>query len=103
MAALIYCPFPDRDCARTVAGQLLDEKLIACANILGGVESLFIWEGQRDSGTEVGVLMKTDASLLEQATERLGELHPYDTPAVMGWRCDSVASPTSEWLSGLRG
>ena len=102
MAALIYCPFPDRDCARIVAGQLLDEKLIACANIFGEVESLFIWEGKRDTAIEVGALLKTDAALLDQAIDRLGELHPYDTPAVMGWRCDSVASPTREWLSGLR-
>ena len=102
MAALIYCPFPDKGSARTIAGQLLDEKLIACANILGDLESLFLWEGNRDSAKEVAVLMKTDASLLAEATERLGELHPYDTPAVMGWRCDSVASATANWLSGFR-
>lgn len=102
MAALVYCPFPDRECAREVAAQLLDEKLVACANILGEVESLFVWEGKRDCGTEVAVLFKTDAGLLDEATERLGELHPYDTPAVVGWCCDSAAAPTRDWLAGLR-
>lgn len=102
MSALIYCPFPDREVARAVAGQLLDEKLIACANILGEIESLFIWEGRRQSGTEVAVLMKTDADLLEKATERLGELHPYDTPAVLGWGCESAPDATREWLASLK-
>lgn len=102
MAAMIYCPFPDRDSVREIAGQLLDERLIACANIFGDMESLFVWESKRDCGKEVGVLMKTDAGLLDQAIERLGELHPYDTPAVVGWRCDSAAPATREWLASLK-
>lgn len=101
MSALIYCPFPDRETARDIAGLLLDEKLIACANILGAVESIFEWEGSRDSAEEIGVLFKTHADVLEKATERLGILHPYDTPAVMGWRCDAVPKATQDWLGAL--
>ena len=41
MAALVYVPFPDRESARSVATALLDERLIACANLLGEVESLY--------------------------------------------------------------
>lgn len=41
MAAMIWCPFPDRDHARSVAKTLLEENLIACANILGPMESLY--------------------------------------------------------------
>lgn len=102
MAALIYCPFPDREKAREISGIMLNERLIACANILGEIESLFVWEGKSESGPEIAVLFKTDTALLERATERLGELHPYDTPAVVGWRCDSAAAPTRDWLAGLR-
>lgn len=101
MSALIYCPFPDRETARDIAGLLLDEKLIACANILGPVEAIFDWEGSRDYAEEVGVLFKTQADVLEKATERLGILHPYDTPAVMGWRCDAVPKATKDWLGAL--
>lgn len=101
MSALIYCPFPDRKSAREIANTLLDEKLVACANILGSVESLFIWEGKRDSAEEVGVLFKTHAEVLDKAVERLGVLHPYDTPAVMGWRCDAAPEVTKAWLGAL--
>lgn len=38
-AALIYSPLPDAQTGRDIAGTLLDEGLIACANILGAVES----------------------------------------------------------------
>ena len=101
MSALIWCPFPDRDSARTIAGTLLDERLIVCANLLGPVESLFEWEGERGEAEEVGVFFKTDYALLEPAIARLEGLHPYDTPAIVGWRCDAVAKGTGAWLGRL--
>ena len=101
MSALIWCPFADEASAAAVAGQLLDEKLVACANILPPMRSLYTWQGERGEAVEVGVLFKTDAALLDRATARLAELHPYDTPAVLGWRTDTVAAPTAEWLRAL--
>ena len=100
MSALIWCPFPDEGSAAAVATQLLDEKLIACANILGAMRALYEWNGERGDAREVGVLFKTEARLLDAAVARIAELHPYETPAVLGWPC--TASPaTAEWLAGL--
>ena len=101
MSALVYCPFPDRDAARSAANTLLDRKLIACANLLGEVEAIYEWDGVRGSATEIGVLFKTTEQLLNETVGCLTEIHPYDTPAIMGWRCDSVSEATAAWLSEL--
>jgi len=98
-AALVWCPFPDPDSARTCAGTLLDEGLIACANILGPIESHFVWDGVRASGEETAVLFKTTADLLTATVARLGLLHPYDTPAIIGWQSDAAHPATLAWLS----
>lgn len=98
MSALIWCPFPDEETAAAVASALLDAKLIACANILGQVRALYEWDGALGEAREVGVLFKTHASLLDAAVARVAELHPYDAPAVLGWRCDASARVTAEWL-----
>jgi len=100
VSALIWCPFADEASAAAAARQLLDERLIACANILPPMRSIYTWQGERGEAAEVGVLFKTDASVLDRATARLAEIHPYDTPAVLGWRTDTVAKPTAEWLRG---
>lgn len=99
-AALAWCPFPDRESARKVAGTLLDERLIACANIIAEMESLFEWDGERGSGSEVGVLFKTTANQSARLINRLGELHPYDTPAIVCWRCEDAHPATLSWLRG---
>jgi len=101
VSALIWCPFADEAGAAAAAQQLLDEGLVACANILPPMRSLYTWQGERGEAVEVAVLFKTDASLLERATARLAEIHPYDTPAVLGWRVDAAPPPTAEWLAAL--
>ena len=98
-AALVWCPLPDLNSARAAIATLLDERLIACANIIAGTESHFIWNGARASNTETGVVFQTTAALLPIVIERLGQLHPYDTPAIIGWRCDAAHPATLEWLA----
>ena len=101
VAALIWCPFPDEEAAVTAINSLLDEKLVACANMIPAMRSLFEWGGERSDTRETGVVLKTDAALLDKAIRRLAELHPYDQPAVTGWRCDAATPGTLAWLGGL--
>ena len=101
--ALIWCPFPDRQSACDVARTLLDEALIGCANISGDLHAIFDWNGGRGEATETGVLLKTNSRVLDRAIARLAELHPYDEPAILGWRCDAAAPGTTAWLGGLQG
>ena len=103
MSALIWCPFADEESAATAARQLIEERLVACANILPPMRSIYTWQGELNEGHEVGALFKTDASLLDRATARLAEIHPYDAPAVLGWRADTAAAPTRDWLRTLVG
>lgn len=101
MTALIWCPFPDRESARSVANELLDRKLIACANLFSDVESIFEWRGERGESKEIGVLFKTNSPLLGDAIECLDEIHPYDTPAILGWHCDATGRATGKWLGEI--
>jgi periplasmic divalent cation tolerance protein len=99
--ALVWCPFPDADSAAAAAERLLDEGLIACANILPGMISHFVWNGERGTSEEIGAILKTNAATLDALTRRLAELHPYEEPAIVGWHCDAAAPGTAAWLAGL--
>ena len=101
MTALIWCPFADEASAADAAGTLLDEGLVACANILPPMRSLYRWQGQRGEARECAALFKTAAPLLDAAVARLAAIHPYEAPAVLGWQADAVAPATAAWLDGL--
>lgn len=99
-AALIYTSLPDAKCARSIAAALLDEGYVACANILGPIESVFVWDGKVKSATESAVLFKTTTDRLNQTISRLAALHPYETPAIVGSICDAAHPDTLSWLVG---
>lgn len=100
--ALVWSPFPDMGSASAAANVLLDEKLVACANMIPQMVSIFGWKGEREQSSETGALFKTNAALLGKAIERIGELHPYEEPAILGWRCDEGAPATLAWLEELK-
>lgn len=101
MSALIWSTFEDIEQARSVAKVLLQESLIACANFHDDMHSIFLWQGEVDEAVECGALFKTDSSLMAAAIKRLERLHPYETPAILGWACDEAGVATRSWLSGL--
>jgi len=101
MSALIWCPFPNNGDAREAVDRLLDENLIACANLIDRVESICKWAGQKGVATETIVVFKTHISKLDAAIARLEILHPYEEPAILGWECNSVTNSTERWLGSL--
>ena len=72
--------------AERIASETLGRKLVACANLLPGVISLFWWEGKVDRAQEVLVVMKTRAARLDEVTALVNELHSYDV-------CEVIALP----------
>jgi periplasmic divalent cation tolerance protein len=77
--AVVLVTAPDVKTARKLARAALEARLIACANLIPGIESHYWWQGKIESGSEVLLVLKT-------ATARLGALerlivakHPYDT------------------------
>ena len=103
MTALVWCPCPDEDTALALTRQLVGEGLAACGNALGPMRSVFAWQGEIGEARETGLLLKTDARLLDRAVARLEQIHPYDEPAVLGWRCDAAGAATVAWLGALAG
>ena len=73
-AALVWSPFASQEEAAAVARQLLEERLVACANILPHVLSIFRYDGKVQTAGEVGVLFKTEARLLDRADPRFSLL-----------------------------
>ena len=55
----IYWTCGSLDEARKISRQLVEAKLVACANIIPWVESIFIWNDQLDTSQETKVIFKT--------------------------------------------
>ncbi len=72
-----------KDEAEKIASSLLKERLVACANIIGPVHSLFWWQGKIDTAQEHLILMKTRKDLFNKLSERVKALHSYQVPEII--------------------
>jgi periplasmic divalent cation tolerance protein len=69
--------------AKRICDILLESKVIACANIIRGVQSFFWWKGKVDRSRELLLVMKSRSELLEEIVRLVRENHSYDVPEVI--------------------
>ena len=84
--------------ARLVASFLLDERLVACVNILPQVESHFVWEGVCQQESEVKVLLKTTLDAFERVKEMIEVRSSYDVPCITYLILDGGNTAYLEWV-----
>jgi periplasmic divalent cation tolerance protein len=97
-ALVVFSTFADEASAARVSRQLVEERLIACANLLPGARSIYRWQAEVKDEREVVVLMKTRKQDWTALLSRLHELHPYDTPECIAVRIAAGAPKYMAWL-----
>ena len=99
-AALIYTTWPDGESAAAAAALLLEDRLIACANIFAAGRSLYRWEGETCAEAETVMLLKTTTDRVDTLRDRVLALHPYDTPCILGidLRGEQASPAFTQWL-----
>jgi len=84
--------------ARKIGYALVENKLVACVNILPHVESIYSWEGKIESDQEVEVLLKTDESHFEEIKSYIEKHASYDVPAILAF---PVLAGNADYLSWI--
>lgn len=85
--------------AEKISGHLLRQKLIACANIVKGVKSLFWWEGKIDSASEVLLVMKSRKAVFPKIVKEVKANHSYQVPEIIAL---PVVAGQKDYLSWVK-
>lgn len=85
MYIVVFVTASNRDEAEKIANSLVEKKLIACANIVPDVKSIFWWEEKIDRSDEVLLIIKSQESLFDEILKTVKEIHSYDVPEVIAF------------------
>ena len=94
----VYATFGSDEEARRICRTVVEERLAACANIIGPCHSIYRWQGEIEEAGEVAPMFKTAADKTETLVARIAELHSYDVPAAVVWPIASAFPPYAEWV-----
>lgn len=95
---LVLSTFANEEDAARVTRALVDERLIACANLIPGVRSIYRWKGAVEDQREVVAMMKSRKQDWSALLSRLHELHPYEVPECVALRLAAGAPKYMAWL-----
>lgn len=96
--AVVLMTAPSEEVAASIGRTLVEEGLIACANLVPQVRSLYRWEGKLCDEREVLVVMKGAQEKYDALEARIRALHPYTVPEVLRLDVSAGAAPYLSWI-----
>jgi periplasmic divalent cation tolerance protein len=94
----VFITTADDEEARLISQALLEQKKVACANIIAGVGSQFWWQGKIDAANESLLIVKTAASLLDEVVTLVREIHSYDNPEIIALPIVGGSQEYLDWI-----
>ncbi|MDY6855259.1 MAG: divalent-cation tolerance protein CutA [Thermodesulfobacteriota bacterium] len=84
--------------ALKIGKTLVEDELVACANIIPQIRSIFHWKGEVCDESEILLIMKSRAVLFEKIVDRVITLHSYDVPEIISL---SILSGSKDYLNWI--
>ena len=84
--------------AKKIGQSLVEEKLVACSNIISPIHSIYKWQGKMCDDKEAMLMMKTKKKLFKQIVKRVEELHSYDVPEIIAIPIIEGSSKYMSWI-----
>ena len=85
--------------AQSLLKKLLEQRVVACGNIMPTIRSLYWWKGSIQNDEEAFLFMETSGERVQEALESIKELHPYDVPKILALEPSKVNQAYLEWLT----
>lgn len=84
--------------ARRIGETLVAERLAACANLIGGVCSIFRWDDKVEEAAEHLIVLKARRADVDALATRVRGLHSYEVPEVIAVPIIAGAASYLAWL-----
>lgn len=94
----VYVTCKNEEEATKIAKELVQMKLVACANILSGMKSIYIWEEKLEEETEIVLLLKTRAILLDKIIAIVKAIHSYELPCILSYEILEANQDYLDWI-----
>ena len=84
--------------AKTIGKKLLENRLVACINIIEKIHSMYWWKKKIQKDTECILLAKTKTSTVEKVIKTVKEIHSYDCPGIISIPIEKGNRKYLEWI-----
>jgi periplasmic divalent cation tolerance protein len=94
---IVTVSFPNREIAIEIAKQLIEKRLIACAQF-SAIESLYRWQNQLENSQEIMMHAKSIYSYWPSIQTSIKQLHPYEVPEIIATSILEIEPSYFQWM-----
>ena len=96
---VVVTSLPSLEAAQRLARDLVEQKLAACVQLIGGIQSIYRWEGKVCEEAEVLLSAKTTVNQWPTISSFIQKNHPYDLPEILAFTPEQYSEQYGEWVS----
>jgi len=96
---LMITTLPSKEEGAALLDRLLQEKLVACGNLISSMESRYWWQGKIEVSQETLLLLKTEFSRTEEVMQMISKNHSYEIPEILTLPIEKGNSAYLKWIS----
>lgn len=87
------------DEARRISRYLVQERLVACAQIVPWIESIYMWDNKLETAQESKIVMKTVRQNYDKIREIIEQNSRYEVPEITWFRIEGGNEAYMNWLA----
>jgi periplasmic divalent cation tolerance protein len=96
----VYVTTGDVQEARRIGRAAVEARIAACANVIAGIDAIYMWQGKVQETEEAVLILKTMADRLREVIELIRGLHSYECPCIEAWPITDGHRPFLDWVAG---
>jgi periplasmic divalent cation tolerance protein len=95
----LYVTFSSKTSASELAKKCLENGLIACANIIPDITSIYKWNNKIEQNSEVIAIFKTNNKKKQKLVQFIKENHEYECPCIASFNTEILNHDFSAWIN----
>lgn len=96
---VVYVTVGSAEEGERISRALVEERLAACVNRVGGIRSIYRWQGQVEESDEELLIIKTRKELFDRLKKKVQALHSYEVPEIIALPILAGNQSYLQWLS----
>jgi len=94
----VFTTVEKREDADRIASTVVNQRVAACAQILGPIRSTYWWKGKVEEAGEWLLMMKTRRDLYSSLEKEIRAVHPYEVPEIIALPIVEGSASYLKWI-----
>lgn len=94
---MLYVTTSSESEAEQISQQLINSHMVACANYFP-IKSMYYWDGTLQKTEEYALILKTQASKVDEVITEITSLHSYEVPCIVTYKINKGHQEFLEWV-----